>query len=731
MKKLNAVLSAFPTGLLCCMSILASLYCAITAFDLPVSHRFLAGGVFAACVIWTVALQLPRRRISLPILLLVLAALIYYYRDPIGAGGRTVLDTLTSRWSTCYAWCPELALDNLGGQAEVTALFLVAGTVATMLSLFSVLRCNSCWLSMVLTLPFFLISVSLVNHRPAAPALFCLIGALALLGLTQAVRSASPAAGNRLAALLLIPVCLFCLLLTLFASENTYQRTKFTNQLLELFTGETFERYSSANHTSSSGSKWLHVSTEQNVDFSTLGPMRQNSSVVMEVTAQHDGQLYLRGTSLGDYTSDGWAEAGDWTSPTMEIPSPDSSDANLTFSIEPYFEPVTYAGGFLSSASNTEFVTLHMTAGHDVVYLPYYAQYIPTGTLISDSYVENSDSTQDYSVQIYVPTGESIAECISDTDKVLSVVSMERQGYDAYAKQAYTQLPEETRQAMLDLIAQNNIGGETTEQIADSVAAFYQANGRYTLVPEFMPDGEDFAIWFTGTSMAGYCVHYATSATVMLRALGIPARYTTGYAVTAKAGESVNVTGLHAHAWVEYYLNGFGWVPLEVTPSGSAATTDPDNPQPTLPTQEPAASQATEPATPSEQQTGTASQSEKRSSFTWHWWYWLILAPLATLITIVLRQWFIRLRRQRSMTSADNARRAELLWSQVLKAAGKSGLPTQDIMEQIALKAKYSNHKITNSEIAALRNYHKKYIQQVYAALSPAKRLLARWIWVL
>lgn len=728
MKKLKSVLSALPTGLLCCMAILASLYCAVTSFELPVNSRFLIGGMFAACLIWVVALQLPHRKISLSTVLLVFAALIYYFRDPIAAGGRTVLNELTSRWSTCYAWCPELCLNNLGGRTEVTALFLAVGTIATMLSLFSILRCNSCWLSMVLTLPFFLISVSLVNHPPAAPALFCLIGALVLLGLTQAVRSANLAVSNRLSLLLAIPICLFCLLLTLFASEDNYQRTKFTNQLLELFTGESFASYSSASKSGSSANKWQTIFTEQNVDFSTLGPIRQDPGVVMEVTAQHDGQLYLRGTSLGDYTHDGWSEAEGWTPAVKELPSPESYAANLTVQITSSFHPITYSDSFLVSAVTKERVTFHMTASHDVVYLPYYAQYIPAGSLISDSYVENTDDTQDYYAEIYVPSSASISDCIAAQDDTMSTDMLE---YGSYASQVYTQLPEYTRQAMLELIAQNGIGGDNAEQIAASVADFYQSNGHYTLVPEIMPSGEDFAVWFTSSSMAGYCVHYATSATVMLRAMGIPARYTTGYAVTAKANEAVNVTGLHAHAWVEYYLDGFGWVPLEVTPSGSTATTDPDAPSPTFPSQNPTTPQTTDPTAPSELETHPAAASGQSGSFTWHWWYWLIMAPLAVLFGILLRQWLIRIGRQRRMSSANNAKQAEMLWCQVLRAAKKSGLPTQDVMEQIALKAKYSSHKITNSELAALRSYHKKYLQQVYATFSPGKRLLARWIWVL
>ena len=68
-----------------------------------------------------------------------------------------------------------------------------------------------------------------------------------------------------------------------------------------------------------------------------------------------------------------------------------------------------------------------------------------------------------------------------------------------------------------------------------------------------MPSGKDFATWFLNESDTGYCVHFATAGTLMLRALGIPARYVTGYYATAYANQTVTVTTDNAHAWVEYY----------------------------------------------------------------------------------------------------------------------------------------------------------------------------------
>lgn len=70
----------------------------------------------------------------------------------------------------------------------------------------------------------------------------------------------------------------------------------------------------------------------------------------------------------------------------------------------------------------------------------------------------------------------------------------------------------------------------------------------------------------------GYDVQYATAATLMFRYYGIPARYVEGYLVTpedaekAEKGKPFEIGFERAHAWTEIYIDGAGFVPVEVTP---------------------------------------------------------------------------------------------------------------------------------------------------------------------
>jgi transglutaminase-like putative cysteine protease len=65
----------------------------------------------------------------------------------------------------------------------------------------------------------------------------------------------------------------------------------------------------------------------------------------------------------------------------------------------------------------------------------------------------------------------------------------------------------------------------------------------------------------------GYCQQYAAAMAVMLRQAGIPARVALGYMHSAPDPRGhFNVTTLDAHAWVEAYFTGIGWVPFDPTP---------------------------------------------------------------------------------------------------------------------------------------------------------------------
>ena len=97
------------------------------------------------------------------------------------------------------------------------------------------------------------------------------------------------------------------------------------------------------------------------------------------------------------------------------------------------------------------------------------------------------------------------------------------------------------------------------------------------------------------TSRHGYCEYFATTLVMMLRTQQIPARYVLGYLPGQSAGSGVfQVDRSAAHAWVEVYFPGYGWVRFDPTPgnaiNGQRPTDLPAGPPVPTPSAKPGAS---------------------------------------------------------------------------------------------------------------------------------------------
>lgn len=78
-------------------------------------------------------------------------------------------------------------------------------------------------------------------------------------------------------------------------------------------------------------------------------------------------------------------------------------------------------------------------------------------------------------------------------------------------------------------------------------------------------DGPPLVAFVTQTK-AGYCQQYAGAMALMLRMLGIPARVAVGFTSGTFTDGKWVVTDRNAHAWVEVWFAGLGWIPFDPTP---------------------------------------------------------------------------------------------------------------------------------------------------------------------
>ena len=81
-----------------------------------------------------------------------------------------------------------------------------------------------------------------------------------------------------------------------------------------------------------------------------------------------------------------------------------------------------------------------------------------------------------------------------------------------------------------------------------------------------LPDRPDaLAVW-AADGTTGYCQMFAASLAALVRLAGVPARVAEGFAPGDLRGGVYHVTDRDAHAWVEAWFPGYGWLPFDATP---------------------------------------------------------------------------------------------------------------------------------------------------------------------
>jgi hypothetical protein len=126
----------------------------------------------------------------------------------------------------------------------------------------------------------------------------------------------------------------------------------------------------------------------------------------------------------------------------------------------------------------------------------------------------------------------------------------------------YTELAAEIATGLPDGLSDNPIAK------AFAITGWLGEEGIYSLKNDHS-GAEDPTASFLFGDRTGYCVHFSHAATYLMRGLGVPARVATGYAVSESArqgGSSLLLSGAASHAWPEIYIDGFGWVVLDVYP---------------------------------------------------------------------------------------------------------------------------------------------------------------------
>ena len=488
---------------------------------------------------------------------------------------------------------------------------------------------------------------------------------------------------------------------------------------LNLFPGETAQQSGTSSAESDNspirfpGVSWGMGDGALSLNSSASAQDREK--LILRVRAETDGYMYLRCFSYGDYTGTGWRRAEE----------PENSISSLDF---------TALALAAKADSARHSLDIRFASGVDVAAVPYYS----VQSADSDIYVPAEG--RNYSVSYYSFDGSW------DSLSLPEEYAQDELSYRSYATTEYTALPEGTKANVLQLIQQTGLRADSPDIIAE-VASYVRSCASYDLDTQPYPT-EDYAVYFLQNAETGYCVHYATAAAVIYRALGIPARVTDGFLFRAQAGEVVDVLQANEHAWVEVYLDGLGWIPVEVTGSGGVTepapqeaavtetpgeetappleSTEPNDGEESAPPVQTPQPSDTIPVGPIRAQTEPESKSTSRTLI--RFWNTLTLILLLWAIFSLLPvSRLLRLRlRQRRISQPDRKKAAVWVWKTAVKAS-HYGAELPESITACAEKAAFSQHDISQEELLQVQNQLKQMLDDCYNGLSPVKSILFKF----
>ena len=670
----------------------------VTGMNLPVEAPGLLFLIWALCALaGCVIFSLPNSNLTALAVILVSAFWLWNIAG-ISLPIRALITRLSIVYDSAYQWG---VLEFAAMDWKTTSLDLLLeawGGIIAFTAAGAVIRGRGGLVSIGLALLAAVPTVVVNDTPPDALPLACLLFASALLLMTRSVARQDPGQGALLAALAAVPTAALIGCLLLACPQDSYVNK--AQERLDAISAWWQDTFASPGKTGSLGQQIDPTPTASaSTRLGSLGPRRVVPYKVMEVESGFDGTLYLRGRDYDVYDGLSWTSTADRTEVLEKSPS----------------------------ATHRGTVTVTTLRPLDVVYIPSYPSqnYALTGGCL-----QNPDDGREFFWSVSrIPLEDGLIRWMD--------------GEDPNALRPYLQLPKSTRDWADDYVDElldtsYHLSYNVTSTIAQVIIDHVGNSARYSLnTPRMDGDYEDFAQWFLEESDKGYCVHFATAATVLLRAAGIPARYVTGYMVTCKAGETVAVSSDRAHAWVEYYdENSRTWIIAEPTPADlSEDETEPPSVTAPPPVTEAPTADGEETTAPTQADATRPTDSakpdkpEKKSPALVRILLWLL--TWGALVLTVILQRLVRIALRRRMHTGGPNRRALGLWLDVERISALLGRPAPEELLALAQKARFSQHKLTREELHAftlwLRDARRTLRQEPLLRRLWSRYVLALW----
>lgn len=642
-------------------------------------------------------------------------------------------------WGRVFDYDPGLDPGlTLSQETAAVQLFLVFSLALLALILgWGVVRARRWWIVLGFTLPPLLPGL-LADLFPDWLPFMALAACWCAMLLADLCKWAAPSGRGRLTL-----TALACAAAVLGAVTLAFPRTGYTRPPWALRAEENF--YSAVNRAGEFFSRWegpfqstvTYVGSAEEADLSSAGPLNYTGRTVLRVRSDYAGRLYLRGSSLAGY------EDGVWTAMTDEV---------FQEAVQQGVSPRVLFFPAMSTEHGPEHTVTVNNVGAvgNCVYAPYFlaVQELEENgmTMVNDSLLARRQGRWSHTLSfVELPEPHTSAP----TGDVTIVFTREpRPGadfgrYPQFVLDHYLDVPQDCRDYLTRLCWDNGIydlGYADPIETAERIAALLDTLCEYDQSAEPPPVGTDPVLYFLTESRRGYCMHYASAAALMLRSLGIPARYVSGFTVESVSDREVTVPDRAAHAWVEVWAPGFGWYPVEVTPAAAFAWDQPgfidnedlpsdpaeesEEPQPT-----PTPSQAPDVSEKPSQGVGEGGELEDSSDLTALFSVLKALGIIAGIAALLwLGQYLPKKLRAQRLNNPDRNRAALYAYG-CLKRMERWGGRVDPEAVELAQKARFSRHTLTKEELDQLCVLADRERERLCVVLSPLPRLAFRFLW--
>ena len=294
-------------------------------------------------------------------------------------------------------------------------------------------------------------------------------------------------------------------------------------------------------------------------------------------------------------------------------------------------------------------------------------------------------------------------------------------------RRVYTQLPEDLPQRVYDLAREITADCENDYDRIHAIQSYFQEGFTYTLTPPRLPEDRDFTDWFLFESSEGYCTYYATAAAVLARCVGLPSRYVEGMLAADRlySGDVARLTSRNVHAWTEVYLEGYGWIPIDPTPSfgpvrdmtwplrnnegrlTELVTHDTINPEDMIPDDIEEQQEAMRPEIDAARLQQLAAERERRQEEMRRLWRIAALSAAGVILLVLLLSWLIlRRAKTRRYNRAKDDEKIGLLMREMIRCISVTGkrLQNDETLLEFVNRAgdSFDTHDMTLREAAEL-----------------------------